>query len=469
MTYSLRKVFPSFGSFDMQHWNGDDINNLIDILQGNTSDKIPITAIDKGAADQYLKTNAAGTGLEFADLDVSGADVSTMTGYDLIALLAGAQRFTGVKTFLDGNLYLRNPADTAGVTIKANAQGTDKVFTCPVANSDEFVTKNATQTLAGKTIDAASNTVSNIADANIASHTSTKITITDKTHLNSAIVYNDASGSLGAYYRDIAEIASPANPSAGSRRIYVDSTTHALTVKTSDGNVYTLEGASALPSRSTVGRWGTFMGNNASHIGDGLFRDFTLLGSEGTFTWVNSYGPTIKYSTAASTAAYAGLRTTNQVASSRMNPVLTAKFQTDSNTSDRIKIGFTSSTTLTDAFSSTLNNISGAMVGFDSGSANYSVITNNGGASQVNTTAGMPALTAANSATLVTLQVTGGGTGLTWIIQNGSGITTNSVSSQLPGADTTLYAFCAIQTNTGTAKGLSIEWIDLQLNDRYLF
>lgn len=64
---NLRKITPSYTG-DSQHWNGDDINNLVDILQGNSSvDKIPITAIDKGPALQYLRTNTDATALEWTD------------------------------------------------------------------------------------------------------------------------------------------------------------------------------------------------------------------------------------------------------------------------------------------------------------------------------------------------------------------------------------------------------------------
>lgn len=62
---NLRKCNPTY-SGDAQHWNGDDINNLVDILQGNSTDKIAVNGITKGTALQLLRTNSGATGLEWA-------------------------------------------------------------------------------------------------------------------------------------------------------------------------------------------------------------------------------------------------------------------------------------------------------------------------------------------------------------------------------------------------------------------
>ena len=63
--------------------------------------------------------------------------------------------------------------------------------------------------------------LSGIVDANIGSHTSSKITITDKTHLNSAILYNDIDNNFGDHYFDLSRISIPSNPSANHGRFYV--------------------------------------------------------------------------------------------------------------------------------------------------------------------------------------------------------------------------------------------------------
>jgi len=56
-----------------------------------------------------------------------------------------------------------------------------------------------TETYTNKTIAAASNTITGIVDANIGSHTSTKITITAKAQLNGAIPYTDQTNTWGAF------------------------------------------------------------------------------------------------------------------------------------------------------------------------------------------------------------------------------------------------------------------------------
>ncbi len=79
--------------------------------------------------------------------------------------------------------------------------------------------------------------LSGIADANIGVHTSTKITITDKTHLNSAILYNDVDNDLGVHYIQIGEISAPSNPASGKHRLYIDSGDNHLKKKNSAGSI----------------------------------------------------------------------------------------------------------------------------------------------------------------------------------------------------------------------------------------
>ena len=84
-----------------------------------------------------------------------------------------------------------------------------------------------------------------VADAEIAAHTSTKITITTKGQLNSGIIYDDQNNSLGAFYLDIDDIAVPANPSAGFRRLFVNTATGEISVRTSAGVTVSLEAGAA--------------------------------------------------------------------------------------------------------------------------------------------------------------------------------------------------------------------------------
>jgi hypothetical protein len=62
-----------------------------------------------------------------------------------------------------------------------------------------YLTPTSTSTLSNKTISAASNTITGIADANISAHTTTKITTTNKALLNSAIAYTDQANTYGDF------------------------------------------------------------------------------------------------------------------------------------------------------------------------------------------------------------------------------------------------------------------------------
>lgn len=82
-----------------------------------------------------------------------------------------------------------------------------------------------------------------IVDGDIAVHTSTKITINAKGQLNSNILYGDQNNTIGAFYVDINDIAVPANPGAGIRRLFVNTATGELSVKTTGGVTVSLEAA----------------------------------------------------------------------------------------------------------------------------------------------------------------------------------------------------------------------------------
>ncbi len=127
-----------------------------------------------------------------------------------MAALEGAQSFTGIKTF-----------STAPVISSISNSGTVTIPT----GTDTLVNLAGTQTLTGKTISGGSNTLSNIA----------------KSAIPSATVYNDQNNLLGAFYQEISEIAAPGNPAATARRIYMDSTTHKLSVRTNAGTSVSLE------------------------------------------------------------------------------------------------------------------------------------------------------------------------------------------------------------------------------------
>lgn len=96
-------------------------------------------------------------------------------------------------------------ADTKPTTYSNNTlfveQDTGKIYRWNAGGTswDIFIGADKTETLTNKTIAAGSNTITGIVDANIGSHTSTKITITTKGQLNSNIVYTDQANTLGDF------------------------------------------------------------------------------------------------------------------------------------------------------------------------------------------------------------------------------------------------------------------------------
>src|SRR6185503_2041385 len=103
------------------------------------------------------------------------------------AIIYGLNADTKPTTFANNTIFVEQ--DT-GVIYRWNAGG---------SSWDILVGASKTETLTNKTITAGSNTITGIVDANIGSHTSTKITITAKGQLNSSIVYTDQANTLGDF------------------------------------------------------------------------------------------------------------------------------------------------------------------------------------------------------------------------------------------------------------------------------
>lgn len=86
-------------------------------------------------------------------------------------------------------------------------------------------------------------TVVDVENLNIAN--SALQTITDKTRLHSSVLYGDQNNSIGAFWADMAQSSTPSNPAAGTRRIFVNSGTGELSVRTSAGVTQSLESFAA--------------------------------------------------------------------------------------------------------------------------------------------------------------------------------------------------------------------------------
>jgi alanine dehydrogenase len=121
----------------------------------------------------------------------------------LNSILYGASGDTKPTVYANNTLFFEQ--DT-GTIYRWNSGG---------SSWDILVGASKTETLTNKTIAAGSNTISGIVDANIGTHTTSKITTTSKSLLNSAIVYNDQANVYGDFDQTIRsarlKVANPAN------------------------------------------------------------------------------------------------------------------------------------------------------------------------------------------------------------------------------------------------------------------
>jgi hypothetical protein len=287
------------------------------------------------------------------------------------------------------------------------------------------------------------------------------------------------SGPLSSGFQDITEVAQPgSNPPTGTIRLYVDSTSHALSVLDSTGVSHNIESptfppsvAGGLPSQ-VGGRWGVFQGAYALSppVGQGLLTQLSTTPSNSSVssTFINNR-PATNFVSGSSSANYGGFRTTNPICTPLLNPTLTAKIALSTNALSRIYIGLASSTSLTTGFNTVLNSISGFMIGFGSGDTNYSVATNNGGATQTNDTTGFPVLQTAGTATIFKLSWVNATTTLTWSIQTAVGTTTTGTinTGLLPASGTQMYLYCTCQTNTSSSLTLTVEDVEISLGADY--
>lgn len=158
-----------------------------DIFRRNSSGYLSRLAM--GSALQVLRVNAGGTDIEWA-APSGGGDM----------LLGTSQTITAGKIFNHGTFSVRNPANTFNYNFLGSAIAADRDVTIPLLSSnDTFVLNNFAATLTNKTIAAGSNTITGLVDANINTHTTTKITTTSKSLLNSSIVYTDQTNTFGDF------------------------------------------------------------------------------------------------------------------------------------------------------------------------------------------------------------------------------------------------------------------------------
>lgn len=140
---------------------------------------------------ELLRMNAGGTAFESA-----GVTVGSLARVDAVSTYG-----TFLQRFRSTFFSISNNPNDGEYIIEGSANASNTVtLTIPGSTiNDDLVLRTFSQALTNKTIDASLNTLSNIGDSSIDTHTSTKISITNKSQLNSLIVYTDQANVFGAF------------------------------------------------------------------------------------------------------------------------------------------------------------------------------------------------------------------------------------------------------------------------------
>lgn len=438
---------PNSGVYNDQNNNmGDFYMDFGDIaVPANPASGTRRLFVDQATGKLSVRTNAGTT----IDLEATGGG-----GSGDVMLNATNTYGDFDSIFRSSRVKIRNPANTQSYSLVGSAIAAARNVTLPLLTADDTVVTAAfAQTVTNKTIDANSNTITNIGDSEHETHTTSKISTLSKSLLNTAILYNDQNNNLGDFYLDFGDIATPANPSSGTRRLYVDSVSGKLSVRTSAGGTVTLE-TTMFPDTASGGSiWGTWIGG--ARQGDGLFCQClttgTITGFQGTNTnWI----PMTDFATGTTignTAGFQGFQPTagGFYTARNQNFRFKIKLHLDATTNRRIFIGFANLTTLpgaTDTFLATA--IPGFGFRYSSGTeTTWQILRNDSSGTAV--TVNSAVTVAANTDTTLEIQSDEANTRIGWSI-DGSAFT--YYTTDIPSNITPLNYFARIETKTAAVQ-----------------
>jgi hypothetical protein len=360
--------------------------------------------------------------------------------------------------FRSTRIKLRNPANTFSYSLVGSAIAAARNITLPLLTADDTaVTQAFAQPLTNKTIDASTNTLSNIADSQISAHTTTKITTTSKGLLNSTIFYKDQTNDIGAFFLDIDQIAAPANPPSGTRRVFVDSVSGKLSVRTSAGGNVQLENT-MLPDLASGGSiWGLWTGG--ARQGTGMFSQCTVVGTPTSFQGTNTnWQTTTNFASGTTIGNFAGFQgpqpTTGGFYTARnQNFRFKTKLQFDALTNKRIFVGLLGANSLPTA---TDTYIGTAVPGFgfrysSTTDTTWKVLRNDSAGAAVTVDSAVTA--AANAPDTLEIIADDANSQIGWSI-NGSAIT--NYTTDIPANITPLNYFVVLETKAASSQTVRV-------------
>jgi hypothetical protein len=216
-------------------------NLTLPLLTGNDT-----VVAEAHAATLTNKTiDADGTGnsitnIENADIKAAAGIVTTkLADSTNFVLTTRANSFGDFdNTFKDNRLKINNPADTFAYTIIGAAIAANRNLTLPLlTGNDVVVTEAFAQALSNKSIDADTNTITNIENADIKAAAGI---VTSKLADSSNFVLKTLDNSFGAHYQDFTKMTAPGNPGANDIRLYVDTSDTHLKIRNNAGTVVDL-------------------------------------------------------------------------------------------------------------------------------------------------------------------------------------------------------------------------------------
>lgn len=233
-----------------------------------------------------------------ADINASAAiAVSKISG--TAVSLSGAQTITGNKTFKDDTLKIEAPTSGFDYIFSSNDIVANRTISLPLlTGNDTFTFISASQTLINKGIDADNNTIINIGDSEVVAHTTTKITTTNKSLLNSNIVYNDQSNVFGDFSQVFADdkltIDNPAGTFSYNFQASAIVADRTITIPLLTGNdtMVTVAHAQSLTNKTIDGDLNTFVDINET-------QQNVSVGVAGTILTSNGVGSPPTYQTTA--------------------------------------------------------------------------------------------------------------------------------------------------------------------------